>query len=76
MPRYKDPFEKGELIVQFSVKFPEDIDPRFIPQLEMILSPKPQIDFSTNGEHVEEVMLMELGTEHETSNERRNRGRK
>jgi DnaJ family protein A protein 1 len=44
MPRYKNPFEKGKLIVQFLVKFPDNIDPRRIDQLENILPPRPQVD--------------------------------
>lgn len=40
MPRYKNPFEKGRLIVRFEVKFPEDsfLSPAQIAQLRRILS--------------------------------------
>ena len=37
MPHYKNPFEKGRLIVQFLVKFPERIDPGHAAQLEKLL---------------------------------------
>ncbi|XP_066247067.1 dnaJ homolog subfamily A member 1 [Euwallacea similis] len=40
MPRYKNPFEKGRLIVQFWVQFPKVIDPTVITQLENCLPPR------------------------------------
>ncbi|KAL3885296.1 hypothetical protein ACJMK2_025379 [Sinanodonta woodiana] len=42
MPYYKDPFTKGKLIIQFSVKFPEKgfIAPEKIPALEQLLPPR------------------------------------
>lgn len=43
MPRYKNPFEKGKLIIQFLVKFPDSIDPRLVGELERVLPPRPQI---------------------------------
>lgn len=37
MPRYKEPFEKGRLLIQFMVQFPETVNIDMIPQLEMCL---------------------------------------
>lgn len=37
MPQYKNPFEKGRLIIQFLVNFPPSIDPTVIPALEQCL---------------------------------------
>ncbi|KAI4460052.1 dnaj-like-2 isoform a-related [Holotrichia oblita] len=43
MPQYKNPFEKGRLIVQFLVMFPNEIDPAIIPTLENCLPPRTEI---------------------------------
>lgn len=43
MPQYKNPFEKGRLIVQFVVVFPNQIAPEIIPMLENCLPPRPEI---------------------------------
>merc|ERR1712038_528190 len=40
MPTYRNPFEKGELIIQFNVEFPESIDPAIVPKLEKLLPAK------------------------------------
>ena len=40
MPTYRNPFEKGKLIIQFAVKFPERLDPALAVKLEKILPPK------------------------------------
>ncbi|CAG0924396.1 unnamed protein product [Notodromas monacha] len=37
MPHYQNPFEKGHLIIQFSIEFPEKLDPVNIPALEAAL---------------------------------------
>merc|ERR1740129_2149593 len=37
MPTYRNPFEKGRLIVQFSVKFPESIEPSMAEELAKVL---------------------------------------
>jgi len=42
MPTYKNPFEKGKLLIQFVVVFPDQIDPSHIPQLEKILPERPE----------------------------------
>merc|ERR1712241_578395 len=40
MPTYRNPFEKGKLIMQFSVQFPERLDPASAVRLEKILPQK------------------------------------
>jgi len=75
MPRYRNPFEKGKLIVQFLVKFPENINPKFVAQLEAILPPRPIIDLPTNEGHIEEAMLVDLDIDQETANQRQHRAR-
>merc|ERR1711994_1068972 len=40
IPTYRNPFEKGKLIVKFSVDFPESIDPQVAQRLEGLLPPK------------------------------------
>jgi len=42
MPTYKNPFEKGKLLIQFVVDFPETINPAHIEQLEALLPAKPE----------------------------------
>lgn len=50
MPRYKNPFEKGRLIVQFWVQFPKTISPEMIPQLENCLPPRKEVMVPDNAE--------------------------
>ncbi|KAF7270857.1 dnaJ heat shock protein family (Hsp40) member A4-like [Rhynchophorus ferrugineus] len=50
MPRYKSPFEKGRLIVQFWVQFPKTISPDLIPQLENCLPPRKEVMVPDNAE--------------------------
>lgn len=59
MPIHKNPFEKGNLLVQISVQFPDEIDPANAAQLEKLLPRKPTIDFSLTGENVEEVTMLD-----------------
>lgn len=54
MPIYKNPFEKGNLYIEFEVEFPESIDPAVLPALEKCLPPRPAFVMPV-GEHVEEV---------------------
>ncbi|CAG2159792.1 unnamed protein product [Oppiella nova] len=75
MPRYKSPFEKGKLIIQFLVKFPETIDPIFVTQLENILPARPRVELPMDDQPVEEVTLMEMDIERERANQSRGHGR-
>lgn len=43
MPMYKNPFEKGQLIIQFLVNFPSNIPPEVIPALENCLPARPVV---------------------------------
>ncbi|XP_030747818.1 dnaJ homolog subfamily A member 2-like [Sitophilus oryzae] len=69
MPVYKNPFERGNLYITFDIKFPED---HFAPedtlkQLESILPPR--LAFSMpEGEHVEEVDLVDFDPNERSSN--------
>jgi len=54
MPRYKNPFEKGRLILQFAVAFPASLDPEIVPMLEKCLPQRPLI---TIPEGAEECIL-------------------
>lgn len=50
MPRYKNPFEKGRMIVQFWVQFPKTIPPELIPQLENCLPPREEVMIPDSAE--------------------------
>lgn len=63
MPTYKNPFEKGKLIIQFAVEFPEKLDPAIIPKLEALLPPRPKAELTMND--VEEVNLHDYNHEEE-----------
>ncbi|XP_046408531.1 dnaJ homolog subfamily A member 1-like [Ischnura elegans] len=62
MPQYKNPFEKGRLIIQFFVKFLTTISPDAIPMLEHCLPPRPEIIIPDGAE---ECVLEELDPEQE-----------
>lgn len=63
MPTYKNPFEKGKLIIQFQVDFPQNIDPSVIPQLEVLLPPRPLVEIPAKD--VEEVNMYDYSLEDE-----------
>jgi DnaJ family protein A protein 1 len=54
MPEYKNPFEKGRLIIKFNVVFPNAIPTELVGNLEQCLPSRPQIDIPI---HAEECML-------------------
>lgn len=60
MPIHRNPFDKGSLLVQIAVQFPESIDPVVAGELEKLLPPKPQIDFEVTGETVEDVTMLDF----------------
>jgi len=66
MPMYKSPFEKGRLIVNFNVKFPDkgQIDLKKITELEKILPARPKIDVPKEAE---ELTLVDLDPAYERS---------
>ncbi|CAH1175569.1 unnamed protein product [Phaedon cochleariae] len=62
MPQYKNPFEKGRLIVQFWVQFPKTLPPEIIPALENALPPRQECMIPDTAE---EVTLVEFDPEKE-----------
>lgn len=62
MPRYKNPFEKGRLIVQFWVQFPKTIAPEVIPELENCLPPREEVMIPDSAE---ECLLEDFDPEQE-----------
>ncbi|XP_061409463.1 dnaJ homolog subfamily A member 1-like [Lethenteron reissneri] len=63
MPLYRDPFEKGRLIIQFSVKFPLAgfLPAHKLPQLEALL---PRRERYVQSDDTEVVVLTELDPAH------------
>ncbi|XP_075231664.1 dnaJ heat shock protein family (Hsp40) member A4-like [Lycorma delicatula] len=53
MPQYKNPFEKGRLIIQFLVNFPTSLPPDVIPRLEECLPPRSGQMVPDNAEECE-----------------------
>jgi DnaJ homolog subfamily A member 1 len=62
MPQYKNPFEKGRLIIQFLVAFPESLPAELLPTLEQCLPPRPLVSIPINAE---ECSLVDLDPEQE-----------
>lgn len=62
MPEYKNPFEKGRLIVQFFVVFPTNLSPEAVAALETSLPSRPEI---TIPPQAEECVLVEFNPEEE-----------
>ncbi|KAG1695544.1 DnaJ subfamily A member 1 [Nymphon striatum] len=52
MPEHRNPFEKGKLIVQFAVEFPDTISSEKVVLLEGILPARPEIIISDQAEEV------------------------
>lgn len=73
MPRYKNPFEKGRLIITFSVNFPPDgfITEAHLPQLQQLLPPREKVILPDDGE---EVNLVKLDPEEESRRRRHHTG--
>lgn len=67
MPQYRNPFDKGLLIIQFSVNFPKTIPVDLVPQLESVLPPRPEMIIS---DQAEEVVLMDYDPESESRRQR------
>lgn len=58
MPLHKRPYEKGRLIIRFTVQFPKLLKPEDIKLLDKAL-PKPKAKPALNEEEVEDVVLNE-----------------
>lgn len=67
MPQYKNPFEKGRLIIQFIVNFPDRIDSLSVPQLEAVLPARPEYIIPDDAD---EVPLSDITPEHEARHQR------
>lgn len=52
MPTYKDPFEKGNLIIQFAVRFPDSLPINKVKSIEACLPPRPLHPVPDSGEEV------------------------
>jgi len=44
MPKYKNPSEKGKLIIQFEINYPTSIRSRHVPSIEKCLPPRQRVD--------------------------------
>ena len=66
---YKNPFEKGRLIISFNVEFPKkgDIDLKKVAELEKILPPKSRVDIPMESE---EHMLIDIDPAAEKNKQR------
>ncbi|KAJ8922040.1 hypothetical protein NQ315_008680 [Exocentrus adspersus] len=62
MPQYKNPFEKGRMIVQFWVQFPKTLPPEVIPALENALPPRTECMIPDTAE---EAILIDFDPEQE-----------
>jgi len=57
MPQYKNPFEKGRLLIQFMVDFPDKMPLEHIPQLEKILPSRPEVIIPDDSEECQLVKM-------------------
>lgn len=73
MPTYKNPFEKGRLILQISVKFPESnwMNPEKLTKLEKYLPPRQEVIIPDDAE---ECALSEFTVNSNSSSRRHHRG--
>lgn len=58
-PTYKNPYEKGHLLIKFEIEFPDKIPPQFVKQLQDILPKSKKETDSGKDKDVEEVFLTE-----------------
>lgn len=58
MPIYKNPFEKGDLFIEFAVDFPDYLEVGQLKKLETCFPPRP-VFVMPEGEHVEECEMVE-----------------
>ena len=70
MPQYRNPFEKGRLILQFSVNFPKQLAVEAIPELETLLPARPE---SIISDQAEEVVLLDYNPEQDARRQREQR---
>ncbi|KAL3241438.1 hypothetical protein MRX96_002555 [Rhipicephalus microplus] len=70
MPQYRNPFEKGKLILHFVVNFPDRIDPTIVGKLEALLPARNECMIPDNAE---EVILQDLDPEQEARRQRQHK---
>ncbi|KAL1425368.1 hypothetical protein MTO96_019254 [Rhipicephalus appendiculatus] len=70
MPQYRNPFEKGKLIIHFVVNFPDRIDPAVVGKLEALLPARQECMIPDSAE---EVILQDLDPEQEARRQRQHR---
>lgn len=58
MPTYRDPFNKGNLLIKFDIEFPKQVPPEIRTKLEALLPPKSKLAKMQSNEY-EEVTLTE-----------------
>lgn len=70
-PRYRSPFEKGDLFVKFEITFPPQnfATPQQLKKLEKLLPPRPKTELP-EGEHVEEVNMVEFNEAQQSGHRR------
>ena len=70
MPQYKNPFERGRLLVQFQVKFPESnwLPPQQLPKLESYLPPREETIIPDDAE---ECVLQQVDPNDENQKQQR-----
>ncbi|XP_076470499.1 dnaJ homolog subfamily A member 2-like [Babylonia areolata] len=61
MPKYRNPFDKGNLYIKFDITFPANnfVDEAKLKELESLLGKRPVVELP-EGEHVEEVNLVDF----------------
>ncbi|XP_071483479.1 dnaJ homolog subfamily A member 2-like [Diadema antillarum] len=64
MPMYRNPYEKGNLIIKFNIEFPENnfTSEEKLKELEQLLPQRPE--YPPPGDEAEEVDLMDLDLSH------------
>jgi len=70
MPQHKNPFEKGRLIVQFQIVFPEKVPQTIVADLEKCLPPRPRVDIPIDAE---ECNMIDFDPEQDARNQRYSR---
>jgi len=71
MPRYKNPFEKGNMFIKFKVEFPDTLNLDVVKQLETLLPPKRAAPQTTEmSDNIEEVTLTEPDFQKESARRR------
>lgn len=58
MPVHGRPYEKGNLYIRFSVKFPESLSSEEVTQLKQVLPPGPQSQAPMSEDEPEQVTLV------------------